>query len=170
MLLVYIKCELIHFEGTLFIGGGYSVNWTKEVIHSAIRSNFSPALGPSSDGWEQTITNLVESYLYDDPSSFGSPFNSGNDTFGLSQGYKIISAISNIFLASYLSLPLIYCLVGDLMFTGQRRLWAKQYASSGESKWFGYLLTQPQPQPAFLGGTKSVIASRSSLTDVISSQ
>jgi len=148
------------FEGTAFIGGAYlaTVNWTKEAIHSAIRGNFSPPLVPE-DEWEQTVTDLIDSYPFDEP-SFGSPYNTGNDTFGLSQGYKIMSAISEMALIPLRSLELTTTpfVAGDLTFTGQHRLWAKQYASAG-SKWFGYLLTQPQPQnPGYLGGAYMLVS------------
>lgn len=68
------------------------MNWTKEAIHSVIRANYSPPVVPG-DEWEQTIQNFVDSYPFDDV-TFGSPFNTGNETFGLSQGYKTMAAIS----------------------------------------------------------------------------
>jgi len=71
-----------------------------------------------------------------------------------------MSAISKMVLApsGFLELTTIPFVAGDLLFAGQHRLWAKQYASAG-SKWFGYLLTQPQPQnPGYIGGAYILVS------------
>ncbi|KAJ7111463.1 hypothetical protein C8R44DRAFT_883259 [Mycena epipterygia] len=56
-----------------------------------------------------------------------SPFNTGNDTFGLSSQYKRAAAIG-----------------GDLDFLSQRRFWIETATNAGVPA-FGYLFTQPQP-------------------------
>ncbi|GAW02803.1 extracellular triacylglycerol lipase precursor [Lentinula edodes] len=119
-------------EGTLFIPP--TTDYTAEVITDLIIANFSPPAVPSvsENQLENAATRLLE--LYPDIPALGSPFNTGNDTFGLSPGYKRISA-----------------LFGDLSFQSQRRLWI-QTASNAGVKTFSYLFTQPQPtNPAFLG-------------------
>ncbi|KAJ3802306.1 esterase 1 [Lentinula aff. detonsa] len=119
-------------EGTLFIPP--AINYTTEVIMNDIIANYSPPAVPSvSTGQlEDAVTHLLD--LYPDIPALGSPFNTGNDTFGLSPGYKRMSA-----------------LFGDLTFQSQRRLWI-QTASNAGVKTFSYLFTQPQPTyPASIG-------------------
>ncbi|KAJ3802310.1 hypothetical protein GGU11DRAFT_765879 [Lentinula aff. detonsa] len=97
-------------------------------------SNFSPPAVPfvSIGQLENAVTHLLD--LYSDIPAPGSPFNTENNTFGLSPGYKRISA-----------------LLGDLTFQSQRRLWI-QTASNAGVKTFSYLFTQPQlTSPAFVG-------------------
>ncbi|KAJ4485298.1 esterase 1 [Lentinula aciculospora] len=121
-------------EGTIFIPS--TGNYTTEVITDIIVANFSPPAvsSISEDQLENAAAHLLE--LYPDIPALGSPYNTGNDTFGLSPGYKRVSA-----------------LFGDLSFQSQRRLWI-QTASDVGVKTFGYLFTQPQPtEPAFLGVT-----------------
>ena len=73
---------------------------------SALRSNFSPPLVPE-DEWKKVTSDLVASYPYEP--AFGAPFNTGNDTFGLSPGYKIMSAISRLLLhCAYVSIAHLY--------------------------------------------------------------
>ncbi|KAJ3751252.1 extracellular triacylglycerol lipase precursor [Lentinula detonsa] len=119
-------------EGTLFIPP--AIDYTAEVIMDDIIANFSPPAVPfvSIGQLENAVTHLLD--LYPDIPALGSPFNTGNDTFGLSPGYKRISA-----------------LFGDISFQSQRRLWI-QTASNAGVKTFSYLFTQPQPtNPASLG-------------------
>ncbi|KAJ3751248.1 esterase 1 [Lentinula detonsa] len=118
-------------EGTLFIPP--AINYTTEVIMNDIIANYSPPVPSVSTGQlEDAVTHLLD--LYPDIPALGSPFNTGNDTFGLSPGYKRMSA-----------------LFGDLTFQSQRRLWI-QTASNAGVKTFSYLFTQPQPTyPASIG-------------------
>ncbi|KAJ4485323.1 esterase 1 [Lentinula aciculospora] len=121
-------------EGTAFIPS--TGNYTTEVITDLLVANFSPPAvsSISENQLENAAAHLLQ--LYPDIPALGSPFNTGNDTFGLSPGYKRVSA-----------------LFGDLSFQSQRRLWI-QTASDVGVKAFGYLFTQPQPtEPAFLGVT-----------------
>ncbi|KAF8893075.1 Alpha/Beta hydrolase protein [Infundibulicybe gibba] len=84
---------------------------------------------------EEASAMLLE--LYPDDPALGSPFNTGNDTFGLSSVFKQAAAIQ-----------------GDLLLQSQRRFWI-QTASDAGVKTFGYLFTEPQAvtplQPAFFG-------------------
>ncbi|KIK65979.1 hypothetical protein GYMLUDRAFT_158288 [Collybiopsis luxurians FD-317 M1] len=104
------------------------------LIKEIIVANFSPPAVPSvtEAQLEAAADRLLE--LYPDIPALGSPFNTGNETFGLSQGFKRAAAID-----------------GDISFHSQRRLWI-QTASNAGVKTFGYLFTQPQPEnPPFLG-------------------
>ncbi|KAJ3910399.1 esterase 1, partial [Lentinula edodes] len=119
-------------EGTVFIPP--TNNYTAELITEFIIANYSPPAVPtiSESQLENATASLLE--LYPDVPALGSPFNTGNDTFGLSPGFKRICALFD-----------------DLNFLSQRRLWI-QTASNAGVKTFGYLFTQPQPtNPAYLG-------------------
>ncbi|KAH7881231.1 esterase 1 [Lentinula edodes] len=119
-------------EGTVFIPP--TNNYTAELITEFIIANYSPPVVPtvSESQLENATARLLE--LYPDVPALGSPFNTGNDTFGLSPGFKRICALFD-----------------DLNFLSQRRLWI-QTASNAGVKTFGYLFTQPQPtNPAYLG-------------------
>ncbi|KAJ7742578.1 esterase 1 [Mycena metata] len=92
---------------------------------------FSPTASPTAE-LEQSIQTLLQLYL--DIPALGSPFDTGNNTFGLNSQYKRAAAG-----------------VGDLNFQSQRRLWMGTAADAGV-KTFGYLFTQPQPLlPAAFG-------------------
>ncbi|KAJ3856797.1 esterase 1 [Lentinula lateritia] len=106
-------------------------NYTSELITEFIIANYSPPVVPSvSEAQLKNATaRLLE--LYPNIPALGSPFNTGNDTFGLSPGFKRI--------------------FNDLNFQSQRRLWI-QTASNAGVQTFGYLFTQPQPTiPTYLG-------------------
>lgn len=80
--------KLTTLLGTLFTPT--TVNSTEQ-IKLAIVANFSPpAVGPGV--LESTAERLLE--LYPDVPSLGSPFNTGNETFGLSSQYKRAAALS----------------------------------------------------------------------------
>ncbi|KJA23957.1 hypothetical protein HYPSUDRAFT_1079387 [Hypholoma sublateritium FD-334 SS-4] len=114
-------------EGTLFTP---ATAQTEADIRASIISSFSPPL--VSEALLQSTANKILELYPDDP-ALGSPFNTGNDTFGL-PGFKRAAAI-----------------MGDLSFHSQRRTWI-QTASRAGVKVFGYLFTQPQPEnPPFLG-------------------
>jgi len=119
-------------EGTLFTPS--TGNYTTELIESIIIANFSPPAVAfvSEDQLVDAVAKLLE--IYPDIPALGSPFNTGNDTFGLSPGYKRAAALD-----------------GDVSFQSQRRFWI-QTASNAGVKTFGYLFTEPQPEnPPFLG-------------------
>ncbi|KAJ7292498.1 extracellular triacylglycerol lipase precursor [Mycena rebaudengoi] len=113
-------------EGTAFIP--QDTNSTAQ-IHDGCLSLFTPSVSPSL--LELSIQAVLK--LYPDVPALGSPFNTGNETFGLSSQFKRSAAID-----------------GDVSFQSQRRLWMETAANAGV-KTFGYLFTQPQPTlpPAF---------------------
>lgn len=97
-------------------------------------SNSTPSVVSPAEQ-NSTIDKLLE--LYPNIPSLGSPFDTGNETFGLDPEFKRAAAV-----------------FGDLTFTSLRRQWATAASSSGV-KVFAYLFTDPQTntdQP-FLGGT-----------------
>ncbi|KAJ7700400.1 esterase 1 [Mycena rosella] len=107
-------------EATVFTSE--ATNSSDEIIESLF-AMFSPSVAPT------TLNSSVQTLLrlYPDIPALGSPFNTGNNTFGLSSEYKRASAI-----------------VGDLDFGSQRRLWIETAAEAGVPT-FGYLFTQSQP-------------------------
>ncbi|KAJ7130385.1 esterase 1 [Mycena epipterygia] len=107
-------------EGTLFTPA--TINSTAGINESFVAMS-SPSVSPTN--LESSIQTLLQ--LYPDIPALGSPFNTGNDTFGLSSQIKRYAAIT-----------------GDLQFTSQRRFWIETAANAGV-KTFGYLYTQPQP-------------------------
>ncbi|KAH9474384.1 Lipase 2 [Psilocybe cubensis] len=99
-------------------------------IEAFLVAGYSP-LAVSPAAFESTVAKLLE--LYPDDPALGSPFNTGNQTFGLNSNFKRAAA-----------------LFGDLAFQGQRRAWI-QAASRVGVKTFGYLFTQPQPNSGPFG-------------------
>ncbi|KAH9999290.1 Alpha/Beta hydrolase protein [Russula vinacea] len=92
-----------------------------------LNTNYTPSpLGP--DALKAGMDKVMS--LYPEDPSAGSPFDTGNETFGTEPGFKRGSAI-----------------IGDVIFHASRRLWSqKTYAPS-----YAYLFTDPQPSadPAF---------------------
>ncbi|CAA7263293.1 unnamed protein product [Cyclocybe aegerita] len=108
-------------EGTTFTP---TTGLTEDDIRATIISSLSPPLvAPSL--LNSTADELLK--LYPDDPALGSPFNTGNQTFGLPPGFKRQAAI-----------------MGDITFQSQRRSWI-QAASRVGVKTYGYLFTQPQP-------------------------
>ncbi|KAJ7450829.1 extracellular triacylglycerol lipase precursor [Mycena latifolia] len=107
-------------EGTLFVDP--TVNSTDEIFESLVAMS-SPSISPTA------LENAVSELLQLDPDipALGSPFNTGNNTFGLSTQFKRAAAIGT-----------------DLNFLSQRRLWMEAAATAGVPT-FAYLFTQPQP-------------------------
>jgi hypothetical protein len=89
--------------------------------------------------------------LYPDVPAFGSPFNTGNQTFGLSPEWKRLSAISMHYSIPHKQNMVLDTLliVGDLWFHSQRRAWM-QAANKFGVKTFGYLFTDPGAPPISL--------------------
>ncbi|KAJ7101636.1 esterase 1 [Mycena epipterygia] len=107
-------------EGTLFTN--QAVNSTEE-INVTLLNQSSPSISPTT--LEQSVLTLLQ--LYPENPALGSPFGTGNTTFGLSPQFKRAAAI-----------------VGDLQFTSQRRIWIETASNAGVPT-YGYLFTQPQP-------------------------
>ena len=85
--------------GTLFTSRVTSLSTAE--INADIIANFSPPL-VNPTVLQDAATKLLE--LYPDIPALGSPFNTGNDTFGLPTGYKREAALVE-FVISYYSLP-----------------------------------------------------------------
>ncbi|KAJ7835984.1 extracellular triacylglycerol lipase precursor [Mycena leptocephala] len=107
-------------EGTIFTST--TINSTEALTELTI-SLVSPSVSPAT--LNSSIQTLLQ--LYPDIPALGSPFNTGNNTFGLSSQFKRGAAI-----------------YGDMSFHSQRRFWMETAASAGVPT-FGYLFTQPQP-------------------------
>ncbi|KAJ7439512.1 esterase 1 [Mycena latifolia] len=95
------------------------------VINNLIMTNFSPPT-TSFSNLKAAADTIVLNYP-EDPTS-GSPFNTGNETWGFALNFNTCTA------------------EGDISFQSQRRLWA-QTASAQGVKVFCYLFDQPQTPP-----------------------
>ncbi|KAJ7937846.1 esterase 1 [Mycena leptocephala] len=107
-------------EGTAFTP--QTINSTDE-IHELVVEMASPSSSPTT--LENSTVTLLQ--LYPDIPALGSPYNTGNNTFGLSSQFKRTAALA-----------------GDGDFDSQRRHWMDTAANAGV-KTFGYQFTQPQP-------------------------
>ncbi|KAJ7448264.1 esterase 1 [Mycena galericulata] len=120
-------------EGTLFVDGTILfVNTTAGVKESYI-NQYSPPVPPETmETLEAAVDTLLK--LYPDIPALGSPYNTGNNTFGLGPEYKRTAAI-----------------FGDLDFQSQRRIWTETAANAGVPT-YSYLFTQiPTTFPPELG-------------------
>jgi hypothetical protein len=63
---------------------------SEQQIHEYLIANYSPPLVTPTK-LEQAVGKILE--LYPDVPALGSPFNTGNNTFGLSSSFKRVSAI-----------------------------------------------------------------------------
>ncbi|KAJ6586827.1 esterase 1 [Mycena vulgaris] len=100
---------------------------SEDTIIEHLVSNFSTS-PESTAALEIAAERLLE--LYPDDPARGCPFDTGNDTFGLSPQYKRAAAM-----------------LGDLIFQSQRRAWMQATSRRGV-KSFGYLLTDAPPDVA----------------------
>ncbi|KAJ7659591.1 extracellular triacylglycerol lipase precursor [Mycena polygramma] len=114
-------------EGSLFVS--LSINSTEE-IKEQILSNFtvSSSSGPSAD-LETAADDILQ--LYPDLPELGSPYNTGNDTFGLSSQFKRYASIA-----------------GDLYSVANRRALSQTAAKIGV-KCFSYIFANPPPANTF---------------------
>ncbi|KAJ7096417.1 esterase 1 [Mycena epipterygia] len=97
---------------------------SEDTIVEHLVSNFSTSRQTKA-ALEIAAEHLLE--LYPDDPAQGCPFNTGDETFGLSSQYKRTAAMW-----------------GDLMFQSQRRAWMQATSCRGV-KSFGYLLTDAPP-------------------------
>ncbi|OBZ71124.1 Lipase 2 [Grifola frondosa] len=100
---------------------------TPQDVSDTIYYLFSPVelgSGPQPDGLIQTTNTLLA--LYPNITALGSPFNTGNETFGLNPEWKRCNAI-----------------LGDVYFQAPRRAWSHKMSKAGV-KSFSYLFTDPQ--------------------------
>ncbi|KAJ7165112.1 triacylglycerol lipase [Mycena filopes] len=116
-------------DGTLFVALSSAINATSQITDQ-LNSSFFPCVPQPT--LQNTLATLLK--LYPDVPALGCPFNTGNDTFGISPVFKQAAA-----------------LIGDLVIQAPRRFWS-QTASEKGTNVYSYLFTDPQPQnPPFLG-------------------
>ncbi|PPQ80788.1 hypothetical protein CVT26_015203 [Gymnopilus dilepis] len=108
-------------EGTMFVP---TTNLSTPELAEDLIETYTPSQ-PGPGTLQATVNKLLA--LYPDDPALGSPFNTGNQTFGLPSNYKRAAAIQ-----------------GDVAFQSQRRNWIRTATRAGV-KTFGYLFTQPQP-------------------------
>ncbi|KAJ7637237.1 extracellular triacylglycerol lipase precursor [Mycena polygramma] len=101
------------------------VNSTAFIESYLIANYTTPTV--SATKLKTAIEKLLQ--LYPDVPALGSPYNTGNETFGLSSQFKRFSAM-----------------MGDLWFQSPRRAWM-QAADNFGVKTFGYLFTDPGAPP-----------------------
>ncbi|KAH9062838.1 esterase 1 [Lactarius vividus] len=95
-----------------------------EDITTWLNANFTPSpFGP--DALRTGLNKLLS--LYPDNPSAGSPFGTGNQTFGTGPGFKRGSAI-----------------IGDIYFQSLRRFWSQTTSALGTPS-YAYIFTDPQP-------------------------
>ncbi|KAJ7053417.1 extracellular triacylglycerol lipase precursor [Mycena amicta] len=122
-------------EGTTFTSPtiGSAAELHALLLDSVVRTSSNISAVPSVE-LQNAVDELLK--LYPDDPALGSPFNTGNQTFGLSSTFKRASAIRT-----------------DLQVVSLRRQLMAVASSAGVSA-YGYLFTQPQPElPPFLGVT-----------------
>ncbi|ESK81105.1 extracellular triacylglycerol lipase precursor [Moniliophthora roreri MCA 2997] len=112
-------------EGTIFASPVNTTN--EETLREALIANFTLSPGSSTPDLDNAVDTVLK--LYPDIPALGSPFNTGNETFGLSTTYKRLSAIYN-----------------DMMFHFPRRSWTRTLAKAGV-KAYGYQLSYPELNP-----------------------
>ena len=79
--------------GTLFVPNPYA-NLTTDTIVDALIKNFSTPL-IDSEVFSSSISKVVS--LYPEDPAAGSPYGTGNETFGLHPGYKRIASLGKSF-------------------------------------------------------------------------
>ncbi|KAF5325380.1 hypothetical protein D9619_009952 [Psilocybe cf. subviscida] len=109
-------------EGTVFVNPESDLS--ENAIRNTLITRYSPPL-VSSAALNATVNQLLK--LYPDVLALGSPYNTGNETFGLPAGFKRESAI-----------------IGDTVIQAPRRR-LTQAASKFDIPAYAYYFTQPQP-------------------------
>ncbi|KAK0499035.1 extracellular triacylglycerol lipase precursor [Armillaria luteobubalina] len=104
-------------EGTRFLPTNRS--YTDDDIKDYMRATYSPFPPTIPDA---VLERLLE--LYPDDLSLGSPYGTGDETFGLPSGFKRVAAMG-----------------GDVTFDAQRRTWTQTAVQAGV-KAYGYQFTQ----------------------------
>ncbi|KAK0194648.1 extracellular triacylglycerol lipase precursor [Armillaria mellea] len=104
-------------EGTLFLPTNRS--YTDEDIKDYLTTTYSTFPSTIPDA---ILGRFLE--LYPDDLSLGSPYGTGNETFGLPSGFKRVATMD-----------------GDMMFDAQRRIWTQTTVRAGV-KAYGYQFTQ----------------------------
>ncbi|KAK7040304.1 hypothetical protein VNI00_009772 [Paramarasmius palmivorus] len=112
-------------EGTVFTPTTIA---TEDELREILVANFTVFPGSSSPNLDDAVNTILK--LYPDIPALGSPYNTGNETFGLGTQYKRLAAIYN-----------------DLLFQFTRRTWARAFAQAGV-KTYGYEFAYPELNPA----------------------
>ena len=113
--------------GTLFVAANPNISGEQEVLLTVLTE-----VNPSEDGtFPPNVIASVQDILalYPDEPALGSPFGTGNETFGLSPEFKQASAV-----------------VGDIMFQAPRRAWSQSASRFGVRN-FAYLFSDPEAVP-----------------------
>jgi hypothetical protein len=129
--------SLIPIIGTLFTPRDFPT----EDISIRLNANATPSpAGP--DALKSAVDEVIS--LYPDDPGAGSPFGTGNETFGTGPGYKREAAICMSFTACLHGLVSVLTddceLVGDVHFHAQRRFWTQTIHGPK----YAYLFTDPQ--------------------------
>ena len=136
---IHVHGTMTHVSaGTIFVPQDFQT----EDISIWLNANATPSpLGP--DALKAGMDKVISLYL-DDPSA-GSPFGTGNQTFGTGSGYKREASICMSSTSSSPRLDSVltgYCVpVGDIRFQAQRRFWTQTTVAPS----YAYLFTDPQP-------------------------
>ena len=116
-------------------------NFQTDDIAIWLNANYTPS--PLGSNALTTGVDKVMSLYPDDPSA-GSPFGTGNQTFGTGPGYKRASAIRTSSPSCLHEITFVltscYRLVGDMLFQAQRRFWSQTTTAPS----YAYLFTDPQ--------------------------
>ncbi|KAJ7216390.1 extracellular triacylglycerol lipase precursor [Mycena pura] len=116
-------------DGTLFVAASIAIEASAQIADQ-VNASFFPCA--SSRQLQAATAQLLA--LYPDIPALGCPFDTGNDTFGISPVFKQAAA-----------------LLGDLVIQGPRRFWSQTAAHQG-TEVFSYIFRDPQPEnPPFLG-------------------
>jgi len=86
--------------GTYFIPRNANMDYGEQSFRQAIVGTLSPP-DVSPETLNEAVNRILE--LYPDNPALGSPFNTGNETFGLPQGYKRWAAFCKCFPILWLS-------------------------------------------------------------------
>lgn len=137
---------------------------SSEIIRETLIAGSTPSpRGPAA--LATAVEKILE--LYPDIPADGSPFNTGNDTFGLNSQYKRFAAIREFPEHTHFSiarrLHVLHAPVDDFNFQSQRRFFIQTLSNAGV-RTFGYLFTDPDavvppgltavpPAPGSLGST-----------------
>ncbi|KAF9559016.1 alpha/beta-hydrolase [Agrocybe pediades] len=108
-------------EGTAFVA--QNVDSVDDIVQFLETESSPPLASVTPDEQVNALTQILT--LYPDAPALGSPFGTGNNTFGLSSQYKRFAA-----------------LIGDLAMQSVRRTFTQKASATG-SKIFAYLFTDP---------------------------
>ena len=116
-------------KGTIFVPTTFN---STQLLETWLTSNFS-SNAVTQNEFNADVAELLK--LYPDITALGSPFGTGNETFGLSSQFKRASAM-----------------YGDILFQSLRRNQTQVLSEHGVTV-FAYMFTDPQPsiQPVFGG-------------------